>query len=107
MRLLERVFVSSSCVNELLWRFATSLQCFIRKRYQRAGDEKNSRETAQSVMAVTCSSKMITSCVPFCITMPWNAWIINQAYLRTNNCGGGNIHRDFDLECFLISLWLL
>ena len=28
----------------------------------------------------------------------YNAWIINQAYLKLNNCGGGNIHRDFDLE---------
>ena len=28
----------------------------------------------------------------------FNAWIINQAYLKLNNCGGGNIHRNFDLE---------
>ena len=28
----------------------------------------------------------------------YNAWIIIQAYLKLNNCGGGNIHRDFDLE---------
>ena len=28
----------------------------------------------------------------------FNAWVVNQAYLRLNNFGGGNIHRDFDLE---------
>jgi len=27
----------------------------------------------------------------------YNAWIINQAYLKVNNCGGGNIHRDLEL----------
>ena len=26
-----------------------------------------------------------------------NAWIINQAYLKLNNCGGGNIHRELEL----------
>ena len=28
----------------------------------------------------------------------YTAWIMNQAYVKLNNCGGGNIHRDFDLE---------
>ena len=28
----------------------------------------------------------------------YNAWIINQAYLKLNNCGGGNIHRDLELD---------
>ena len=28
----------------------------------------------------------------------YNAWIVNQAYLKLNNCGGGNIHRDLELD---------
>ena len=28
----------------------------------------------------------------------YNAWIINQAHLKSNNCGGGNIHRDLELD---------
>ena len=28
----------------------------------------------------------------------YNAWIINQAYLKLNNCGGGNIHHDLEVD---------
>ena len=33
-----------------------------------------------------------------CTLQSYNAWIINQAYLQSNNLGGGNLHRDFSLE---------
>ena len=33
--------------------------------------------------------------------------IQNPDLISTSNCGGGNIHRDFDLEIFLSLLYLL
>ena len=33
-----------------------------------------------------------------CTLQSYNAWIINQAYLQSNNLVGGNLHPDFSLE---------
>ena len=40
----------------------------------------------------------VTTLIIFCTLQYYNAWIINQAYLKLNNCGGGNIHRDLELD---------